>query len=55
MPFIVKPFDVTLVALCVTTIGSGTAAAHVLPFQVVPDAQLAVADRLASSSPLLYR
>jgi hypothetical protein len=31
------------------------AAAHVLPFQVVPDAQLDVAVRLASSCWLLYR
>ena len=28
---------------------------HTVPFQVVPDAQLAVADLLASSTPLLYR
>ena len=31
------------------------AAAHVLPFQVVPEAQLAVAELLSSSCPLLYR
>ena len=32
-----------------------TAAWHVLPFQVVPDAQLAVATLLSSSKALLYR